>query len=37
MYGEDILCRISRGNFEIQHKIPYAYIDRYDIEIVLTF
>ena len=30
MYGQDILCRISKGKFEIPHKIPYPYIEKYD-------
>ena len=30
MYGEDILCEISKGAFEIPHKIPYPYIKGYD-------
>ena len=28
MYGLDILCGISKGNFEIPHKISYPYIER---------
>ena len=27
MYGKDILCGISKGTFEIPHKIPYPYIE----------
>ena len=27
MYGYDILCGISKGTFEISHKISYPYID----------
>ena len=32
MYGQDILCRISKGTFEIRypHKISYPYIERDD-------
>ena len=30
MYGYDILCGISKVPFEIQHKISYPYIERYD-------
>ena len=30
MYGWAILCGISKGKFEIPHKIPYSYIERYD-------
>ena len=29
MYGSDILCGISKGNFEIPHKISYPYIEKY--------
>ena len=28
MYGYDILCGISKGTFEIPHKISYSYIER---------
>ena len=28
MYGYDILCGISKGTFEIPHKISYPYIER---------
>ena len=27
MYGLDILCGISKGTFEISHKISYPYIE----------
>ena len=30
MYGWDILSGISKGTFEIPHKISYPYIERYD-------
>ena len=30
MYGQDILCGISKAPFEIPHKISYLYIERYD-------
>ena len=30
MYGYDILCGISKGTFEILHKISYPYNERYD-------
>ena len=30
MYGQDILSGTSRGTFEIQHKIAYPYIEKYD-------
>ena len=30
MYGQSMLCRISKGIFEIPHKISYPYIERYD-------
>ena len=29
MYGLDILCGISKGTFDIPHKISYPYIERY--------
>ena len=29
IYGWDILCGISKGTFEIPHKISYPYIERY--------
>ena len=28
MYGSDILCGISKGTFEIPHKISYPYLER---------
>ena len=28
MYGENILCGISKGAFEIPRKISYPYIER---------
>ena len=28
MYGLDILCGISKGTFEIPHKISHPYIER---------
>ena len=28
MYGQDILCGISNGTFQIPHKISYPYIER---------
>ena len=27
MYGLDILCGISKGTFEIPHKMSYAYTE----------
>ena len=27
MYGQDILCGISKGTFEISPKISYSYIE----------
>ena len=30
MYGQDILCGISKVPFEIPHKISYPHIERYD-------
>ena len=29
MYGLDILCGISKGTFEIPHKISYPYIENF--------
>ena len=29
MNGYDILCGISKGSFEILHKISYPYIEKY--------
>ena len=37
MYGQDILCGISKVPFEIPLKIPYPYIERYDFYETLTF
>ena len=37
MYGQDILCGISKGTFEIPHKISYPYIERYDFYTMLKF
>ena len=37
MYGYDILCVISKGTFEILHKISYPYIERYDLYITSKF
>ena len=35
MYGQDILCGISKGTFEIPHKISHPYIEFvYNIEIL---
>ena len=31
MYGYDILYRISKGTFEIPHKISYPYIKRWQL------
>ena len=30
MYGQDILCGISKATFEIAYKISDPYIERYD-------
>ena len=35
MYEFDILCGILKGTFEIPHKIPYPYIERYDFYMTL--
>ena len=35
MYGLDILSGISKGTFEIPHKISYPYIERDDFYSVL--
>ena len=37
MYGQDILFWISKGTFEIQHKISYPYIETYGLNTKLTF
>ena len=37
MYGLDILCGISKGAFEIPHKISYPYIEIYDFYTMLKF
>ena len=37
MYGEDILCGISKGTFEIPYKIYHPYIERYDFYTKLNF
>ena len=37
MYGQDILCGISKVLFEIPHKISYPYIERYDFYAILKF
>ena len=37
MYGSDILCGISKGTFEIPHKISYSYIERCNFDTVLKF
>ena len=36
MYGQDILCGISKGTFEIPHKLSYPY-NRYDFYTKLKF
>ena len=35
MYGEDILCVISEGTFDIPNKISQPYIERYDLYTLL--
>ena len=35
MYGKDILCGISKGTFEIPHKISCPYIEKYHFYIML--
>ena len=37
MYGQDILCGISKGTFEIPHKISYPYIGRFDFYTEMKF
>ena len=37
MYGQDILCGISKVPFEIPHKISYPYIERYDFYTTFKF
>ena len=35
MYGQDILCGISKGTSEIPHKVSSAYIERYIFDLAL--
>ena len=35
MYGQDIVCGISKVPFEIPRKISYQYIERYDFHTTL--
>ena len=37
MYGQDILCGISKGTFEIPHRISCSYIERSDSYVILKF
>ena len=37
MYGENILCGISKGTFEIPRKISSPYIERYDFYKMMQF
>ena len=37
MYGQDILCGISKVPFEIPNKVSYPYIERYDFFTTLKF
>ena len=37
MYGQDILCGISKETFEIPHKISSPYIERYIFDTALEF
>ena len=37
MYGQDILCGISKGTFEIPSKISYQFMERYDFYATLKF
>ena len=37
MYGQDILCEISKVPFEFPHKIPHPYIERYDFYTMSNF
>ena len=37
MYGQDILCGISKVPFEIPHRISYPYIERYVFYTTLKF
>ena len=37
MYGEDILSGISKGTFEIPHKISYPHIERCNFYTTLQF
>ena len=36
MSGQDILCGISNGTFEIPHEISYPYIESYDFDTMLS-
>ena len=36
MYGQDILCGIWKGSFEIPHKISNPYIERYGLNTKLN-
>ena len=37
MYGQDIVCAISKGTSEIPHKISYPYNERYSLNTKLNF
>ena len=37
MYGLCILCGLSKGTFEIPHKLSYPYIEIYDCYTKLKF
>ena len=37
MYGQDILCGISKVPFEIPQKMSYPYIEKYDFYTTSTF
>ena len=37
MYGQNIMCGISKAPFEIRHKISYPYIEKYDFYTTLKF
>ena len=37
MYGQYILCVISKGNFEIPHKISCPYTEKYEFYTKLNF
>ena len=37
MYGQDSLCGISKGAFEIPLKISYPYVEKFDFYTMMKF